>query len=736
MKAMNLLESFRRLFSRKESETRALMVVNTVGRAVGTPRRYDKFAEEGYQKNVIVYACANLIANACAQIPWLLYQKPSSRRGRKVEIESHPFFDLTDRPNPYMSSTEFRVGTVLFRLLAGNAYWQAVGPTPNQINELHLWRPDRTKVVPGANGYPQAYEYEVGGRKLTVPVDFVSGKSPILHLKRFHPLNDFYGLAGIEPAILGIDQHNEAGRWNLSLLQNGARPDSVIKAAASNLNPSASMTPDQRAALKEEILKAYQGARNAGRPMVLEGNMEYEQISLSPKDMDWISAKDTSARDIARAFGVPPMLLGIPGDNTYSNYEQANFAFYEQTVLPELKYLSSWLQLWLIPTLDPKRAGQILVEFDTDAVDALAPKRKMVWEQMEKASWLTPDEKRERTGFSPLPEGGDQLLVPAGMVPLSFALDPGMPAEPNPAAQEPNPAAQDPNAVDPGLDVPAEPPQDPNAQDPAGTAGGAKSFNLKSDRAKYREWREVNRIRMRFEKRLKSQLGVLFKVQGQEVAAAVSNSSAQELEAAAFAAIDANRRKFHVLIEAMLLQVGNEFGSRTINALKHSRGAPETKDTPIRFQAHFRDWAHQHAGDKIEEITQTTKKQVKRAIEDWQEQGDPISKLSDNLETLHEDFAGPRAETIAITETHTASTRASLQGAKDTGIPNLRKEWIFTHDSKTRPEHRLPANETIVGIDEKFNVAGEQLDAPGDPAGSPGNIIRCRCAVAFLTEGE
>jgi HK97 family phage portal protein len=731
---MNFLQSFRRLFSRKESATQALMVLNVAGRPVGTPRRYDKFAEEGYQKNVIVYACANLIAGACAQIPWLLYEKGTLRKAKRVEIEKHPFFDLVERPNPYMSESEFMQALITYRLLSGQAYVQAVGPNPSMIKELHLWRPDRTKVIPGTNGYPAAYQYEANGGKIEERVDFISGRSPVLHMKRFHPLNDFYGLSPIEAAMLGIDQHNQAGTWNLQLLLNAGMPSGVIQAEASTTNPMATMSQEQRDRLREELKESFQGSRNAGKPLVLEGGLNWKQMSLAPKDMDWLNAKDTSARDIARAFGVPPMLLGIPGDNTYSNYKEANMAFYEQVVLPEMEQIAAWWTHWLLPAIDPARAGKLVVDFDVDQIDAMAPKRAEIWDQTQKAEFLTINEKRERLGYDEI-DGGDELLVTSSQVPLSYATqDPQITEQPADPGQDPN---------DPGSDIPGEnePGVDTSKPDPAGgkaqRAPAGKLFNLKSQRAKAQEWREANRIRIRYEKRLARQLSALFRAEGAEISAQAGKAhDAHTLEAAALAVVDSNRRKFHVVLEQGMRAVGQEFGLRTLEGLKSAPGAPELKDGSIRFNQIFSDWAHGHAGDQVEGVTKTTKKKIKKAVADWQETGDPLDALTSDLEELYSGFEGKRAETIARTEVQTASNQASLRAAEATGIPNLRKEWIFTADKRTRPQHQLSGGEAVVELDGKFSVGGEALEAPGDPAGSPGNIINCRCTVAFLSEGE
>ncbi|MGJ0425839.1 phage portal protein, partial [Methylocystis sp.] len=88
---------------------------------------------------------------------------------------------------------------------------------------------------------------------------------------------------------------------------------------------------------------------NAGRPLLLEGGLDWKALSLSPKDMDFAESKAGAAREIALAFGVPPLLLGLPGDNTFSNYAEANRALWRQTVLPLVARVQKSFQAWRQP---------------------------------------------------------------------------------------------------------------------------------------------------------------------------------------------------------------------------------------------------------------------------------------------------------------------------------------------------------------------------------------------------
>ena len=121
-------------------------------------------------------------------------------------------------------------------------------------------------------------------------------------------------------------------------------------------------------------------------------------MGLTPKDMDFLETRNVAAREIALAFGVPPMLLGIPGDNTYSNYQEANRALYRLTVLPLLARTLEALGGWLGPLWEEG----LRLTFDADQVQGLAIERAALWERVGAASFLTDDEKREAVGYRPL----------------------------------------------------------------------------------------------------------------------------------------------------------------------------------------------------------------------------------------------------------------------------------------------------------------------------------------------
>ena len=376
----------------KSSRTARLIAFENGGRARWTPRDYAALAREGYVGNAIVHRTVKLVAENAAACAFLLYDGA-------VERDRHPLVDLLARPNPRQDGSAFFEALYVYLQLAGNAYVEAVA-VEGAVRELYCLRPDRMRVLPGPDGWAEAYEYTAAGR--TVRFDQSSPPiPPILHVTAFHPLDDHYGLGSLEAAAVAVDTHNAAAKWNKALLDNSARPSGALVYDGPE---GAVLSDNQFERLKRELEDTYQGAVNAGRPLLLEGGLDWKAMSLSPKDMEFLEAKHTAAREIALAFGVPPMLLGIPGDNTYSNYQEANRVFWRQTVLPLATRMGCALMQWLTPAY----GASLRLAVDTDRIDALAGDRAALWERVTAAPFLTINERREATGYGPV-EGGDRL---------------------------------------------------------------------------------------------------------------------------------------------------------------------------------------------------------------------------------------------------------------------------------------------------------------------------------------
>ncbi|MEZ5945906.1 MAG: phage portal protein [Hyphomonas sp.] len=353
-----------------------LVALTEPGGAVWGGRDGSALTRDGYVQNAVAYRCIRLVAEAAASVPLV-----TSHAGAA---------DLLRRPVPEQSAAAFFEGAYTQLQLHGNAFLEAVRlPGETGIAALYPLQPSRVRPVTDGRGWAEAWTVrETRGERIIRREK--SGWCPVLHLRLFHPQDDILGLPALAPARRALDLHNASADWAKSLIDNSAKPSGALIYSGTGRMP-----PDQFDRLKADLDALYSGAANAGRPLLLEGGLDWRPMSLSPADMDFLEARNNAAREIALALGVPPMLLGIPGDNTYANYREANIAFWRTTILPMAQKMAAELSVWL----DEPFGGDVDVTCDLDRVPALSAERESLWARLESASFATLEEKRRLAGL-------------------------------------------------------------------------------------------------------------------------------------------------------------------------------------------------------------------------------------------------------------------------------------------------------------------------------------------------
>jgi HK97 family phage portal protein len=349
-----------------------------------------------YTQNVIVYRCVNLISQTASHVPWQVF---IHRAGKKNLSNNHSISALLKKPNINKGGAEFFAELIASKLLFGNAYILGVAIDNASPKALYLL-PSQNTNVEIQNGKAIAYKCNVNNTSKLYPIHAISCMSKVLHIKSYNPKNPILGLSALEAAAASIEVHTMASKWNSGLLKNGARPSGALVMK----DPNSYLTDEQFERLKEQLYSKYAGSGNSGKPMILEGGLDWREMSISPKDMDFIESKNSAAREIALAFGVPPQLLGINGDNTYSNMQEARIALWEETLIPLLDKLSDSLTNWLSYWFNE----DIVVDFDRDAISALTEKRENLWGKISESNFMTVNEKRAFVGLGPI-KGGDVI---------------------------------------------------------------------------------------------------------------------------------------------------------------------------------------------------------------------------------------------------------------------------------------------------------------------------------------
>ena len=382
-------------------------LLTTLGQnPIWTKKDLARLAKAGYQECSTVYSCVNLIVESAAMVPWMLFKKPQSKDSKREKIEEHPLLNTLHRPNPQEGGAAFEKNALAYYLIGGNSYMIKVGPNVGPPKELYTMRPDRVKILPGNQMNPiRGYRYTANG--VDRKPDFLPEE--VLHLKAFHPLDDWYGLSKIQVAGKEIDIAAMGREWNMKLLQNDARPPGA-------LTTEGNLDEEQRENIKKMMKEDVQGYKNAANPLVLEGGLKWESFAITPKDMDWLSSEKMTSRKICSVFNVAPELIGDAEAKTFANYKEARKALYLEAVIPLLSYLRDEFNNWLTPAWEEEG---LYLDYDRDSIEAIREELSAIYERQAKAYRRTINEKRRACGDDDIGKEGDVILIPGTLTPLA-----------------------------------------------------------------------------------------------------------------------------------------------------------------------------------------------------------------------------------------------------------------------------------------------------------------------------
>ena len=400
----------------RATDSQRVLAVTVVGQTIWALINYEDFVKNAYSKNPIVYRCIQFISQMAAATPWML-------NDQDLDEARDPLAVTLMQPSDTMAHSDLVEAIVGSMMLAGEAFIEGM-ELNGRLVEMAYMRPDYVKVVPATDGTIMRYEFDAGGGKKLYPVPLPNGIGSrswcqVCHIKTWHPTDAWRGHSPMLAAASAIMEHNGVGDFARALLKNAARPSGALVYAPKDPTVPQTMSADQFDRLKQELDETHTGVSNAGRPMLLEGGLAWVPMSLTPMEMGTAEARSTASREIALALGVPPLLLGLPGDNTYANYAEANIALWRQTVKPLLKKITGRMTRWV----QPLHRGAIIAP-DYDDAPIAETERAIAFERVKTADFLTWDEKREAVGYPKLEKGlGSHVLVAAGLTTLQDLID-------------------------------------------------------------------------------------------------------------------------------------------------------------------------------------------------------------------------------------------------------------------------------------------------------------------------
>lgn len=727
-----------RIFRKENPANRSIFTTISTGTPLWTTKNYAALAEAGYQNCSTGYACVSTIAKTASRIEWIL----EDRQGN--EVEESPLLELLERPNENESGVAFVEKVFNYILIAGNSYIAKVHGMPSLPPKyLYTLRPDRTKVIPGTWDKPiRGYEYNAGSS----PVTFKG--EDVLHLKEFHPTDDFYGLSRMEVASRQIDVSNTAMEWNKKLLQNDMRPAGVM-------NFEDSLTEDQRTEFRKQVEYRSSGYGNAGKFLITEGKAKWEQMSVNPKDVDWINGQKLTMRLICSIFGVPSMLLGDTEATTYNNYQEARKALYEETVLPLMDILTDELNYWLVPLF----GDGLELSYDRDSIEALQEERGKKYSYLAQADWLTINDKRDATGYEPLEEG-DVLLVPFSVTPLEQAVE-----EPEPPA----PASENPPPSDESTEPPPKEAEEEEGEDESATGekarprpnqsdfrGGLRVVKAHKKRHGKSYWTERNRrvtLWHSFDQRIKARSKSFTQIarkylmrQATELVDKIGKlNNLQEVKPEVLFNVQEETKRYYNEFKGWYIDHFIRAGNAGLKATKGELFDDAEEKRMVKAGKTPPKWTFVFTPKKEEElmrmvfnsgtlVNESTIDIIYETLHASMRDNATIEQFTQQIWEQVDEFSPARARLWAETESTKVENWGTLEGYEQN--PDIEiKGWNCQILDTSREEH-IEADGQEVPLDEPFLVGGEELMFPGDHNASAWNVCNCRCSMYPVTDSD
>lgn len=682
----------------------------------------DRAIRDGMQRVTWVYRCVHVRASKSAGLP-IVMRKDDPDFGDEV-----PDHELLPLLNAYPSEDE---GAYFFRyrlsaivdLSRQGAFVEVLRDRAGRITGLRLMPPGMVKPIPGNDGIRMldGFRVEIPGlTPQTVPVD------RMVWVRAPHPADPYSGLTPMEAAGIAIDTEWMAKLYQRNFLRNDGRGSGLLLVSGE--------MGDVDIAEMQAKLDARSGPGSAGRTQVMEasavdaqgrpngqiGGVQYVDTGITPRDAAYIEMRGLTKAEIHAAFGVSDTIgTGSSANRTYENADADYLQFYRDTMVDHCRLLDRPFD-----RIDGDPTTFTAHDFSSVAVlqrDERANESHLL--DQVAAGVMTANEYRDEVGRVPFAEGGDDVLKPLSLYPVASTV-PGA-------------------SVSKTTDIASL----PTAIESADVAFGAWSLDAKMLKAT----RTARARRLgNYEKQTARVLGRFFARQEnvtlEKLRAAktregtrhwvveTDEKSPRWVGTKTITARDIfNPRKWDAQLgddlRSMQETIVEDFGSEMHDA---ALGTVKAKAKDFNVGSRSLLTFFETRGNYVSGMNDTTYDQLTTALAEGEAAGETIAGLADRVQGVFAVASESRAELIARTEVVSAANAGATEGARQTGVVEL-KTWLAVQDDRTRDSHADEGDGQTVGLDEFFEVDGEELDYPGDPAGSPANVCNCRCSVIFGT---
>ena len=684
-----------------------------------------------YQKSLYVFACVRKIAQKTASIDFEL-NKIKNTSGDKEEVFVHPALDLLYRPNPFQTKTEFYEKYMINKLLTGESFVlkvRSAGPG-SEVVELWNLRPDYMKILIDASDprLIKGYEFnKTDGSKVVFDAD------DIIHDAYPSPLDEFGGMSALQPARVRIETEQFASEYQANFFKNNARPDFILQT-------DGKIGGDQKDEMRDSIDKRHKGTKNAGKYMLLEGGLKYQQVSISQREMDYIEGMKFTRDDILVAFHVPKPIIAITEDVNYANANTAMEIFLNETIQPEIARLCEKLNEHLIYT---EYGANFYVDYDKNFLPENEKEKAEIDQILVGSGIKLLNEAREERGMEPM-IGGWSLYRPISDVAVG-----GLPQNAGKKL-----ATRSKKAIFRGRgkahqflekreEVEADlyqkvykimkkgghldgiTLQQPEAHAQKESTGKGKVLKLIAPENREKYANVVNKQIDNKSERFQPEIIKFATEQKERVKAALADAydTAKHFDLNMTKALKGafDKAAENKILSEISFPFLQEFMT---SAGEEALGAVNPAET-FEVNAEISKMIKDRAKRMAKQVNDTTVDSLASAIADGLSAGEGIQELTARVEGVYSQFSTYRAELIARTEATAANNLGFIEGYKQSGVANA-KEWIATGDGKTRDSHAI-LDGSVVPLEQLF---ANGLKYPGDPSGPGAEVVNCRCVLA------
>ena len=358
------------------------------GKPTYSETNFVNMVKEGWRRNELIFSCISKTANTAAQVGLQITNKAG-----KVQPD-HPLKQLIQRPNPYMSEFDFWSAVIIYQKLAGRAVFEKVRSRGGQVVELWPLRPDYLKPIASSTKMIAGYEYEPPGvgKIVLAPEDVVD-------FKLFDPLNQYNPWPPVAVAGRVGDVDNAVTDYIRLFFEKGGVPPGLLKT-------SQKLQDVHVADIRRRWRDRYGGYSHWLEPAVLDMDAEYQKIGYSFAEMGLDILDSRNEARICQVLDVPPIIVGAKvglDRGTYSNYEQARLAWWEDTLLALYANFLDTVQNQIVPDFPGAIAS-----WDFSQVKAFQGQIDSLWTRAREAllaGSITVNEYRTMIGLPVIPSG-------------------------------------------------------------------------------------------------------------------------------------------------------------------------------------------------------------------------------------------------------------------------------------------------------------------------------------------